>query len=96
MKENIVERLTSKGDQYACAVADKIIEESMETDEKPITARQCIKTLAQIGKAKPQYVPKILSCLKEADLSTYKDSMRPLIEKDILETKRMLEEKYIE
>ena len=33
MKENIVERLTSKDDQYACAVADKIIEESMETDE---------------------------------------------------------------
>ena len=144
MKENIVERLTSKDDQYACAVADKIIEESMETDEwyecfdefasllnhpksfvrnrvlhilaanaqwdaenrfdaimsdylvhitdeKPITARQCIKALAQIGKAKPQYIPKILLCLKEADLSQYKDSMRPLIKKDILETKRMLE-----
>ena len=144
MKENISEKLTSKDDKYACAVADKIIEESMETDEwyecfdefasllkhpksfvrnrvlhilaanaqwdaenrfdaimsdylehitdeKPITARQCIKALAQIGKAKPQYIPKILLCLKEADLSQYKDSMRPLIKKDILETKRMLE-----
>ena len=33
------------------------------TDEKPITARQCVKALAQIGLAKPQYIPKILSCL---------------------------------
>lgn len=32
------------------------------TDEKPITARQCIKDLAQIGLAKPRYVPIILSC----------------------------------
>ena len=33
MKENILEKLTLKDDKYACAVADKIIEESMETDE---------------------------------------------------------------
>ena len=60
------------------------------TDEKPITARQCIKALAQVGLAKPQYIPKILSCLKNADLSKYKDSMRPLIEKDITETEKVL------
>lgn len=60
------------------------------TDEKPITARQCIKALAQIGSAKPQYVPVILSCLRNADLSKYKDSMRPLIEKDIAETEKRL------
>lgn len=60
------------------------------TDEKPITARQCIKALAQVGKAKPQYIPEILSCLRSADLSKYKDSMRPLIEKDIAETERIL------
>ena len=56
------------------------------TDEKPITARQCIKALAEVGQAKPQYIPQILSALKSADLSQYKDSMRPLIEKDIFET----------
>ena len=56
------------------------------TDEKPITARQCIKALTQIGLAKPQYIPVILSSLRSADLSKYKDSMRPLIEKDIAET----------
>ncbi|MCD7738893.1 MAG: hypothetical protein LUH58_07635 [Lachnospiraceae bacterium] len=60
------------------------------TDEKPITARQCIKALAQIGLSKPQYIPIILSALKEADLSQYKDSMRPLIEQDIAETTKIL------
>ena len=60
------------------------------TDEKPITARQCIKALAQVGLAKPQYIPRILICFHEADLSKYKDSMRPLIEKDMAETEQIL------
>ena len=143
MKEDIVAKLTAKDDKFACALADKIISESQETDEwyeyfddfasllnhskslmrnrvlyilaanaqwdeenrfdliisdflahitdeKPITSRQCIEALAQIGLAKPQYVPIILSCLRSADLSKYKDSMRPLIEKDIAETERKL------
>ena len=33
------------------------------TDEKSITARQCIKSLAQGGAATPQYISRILSCL---------------------------------
>ena len=33
MKENIVQKLTSKDDKYACALADKIITESHDTDE---------------------------------------------------------------
>ena len=60
------------------------------TDEKPITARQCIKALAQVGSAKLQYIPAILASLRSADLSKYKDSMRPLIEKDISETEKKL------
>ena len=143
MKENIIAQLTAKDDKYACALADKIISESRETDkwyeyfedfalllnhpkslvrnralhilaanakwdegnrfdsiisdflkhitdEKPITARQCVKALAQVGLAKPKYISKILSCLQSADLSKYKDSMRPLIEKDIAETEMIL------
>ena len=62
------------------------------TDEKPITARQCVKALAEVGRAKPQYVPAILSALRSADLSGYKDSMRPLIEKDMAETEKALME----
>ena len=60
------------------------------TDEKPITARQCVKALAEVGQAKPQYIPQILSALRSADLSKYKSSMRPLIEKDIAETEKIL------
>ena len=56
------------------------------TDEKPIAARQCVKALAEVGRAKPKLIPEILSALQSADLSQYKDSMRPLIEKDIRET----------
>ena len=139
MRQDVLEKLTSKDDQAACAYAGSIISESREsnvwyscfdefasllehrnsyvrnrvlyilaalarwddenkfdsilpaylshiTDEKPITARQCVKALAEVGEAKPQLVPQILSALKGADLSRYKDSMRPLIEKDIHET----------
>ena len=143
--QGIIAKLTAKDDKYACAIADKIISESQDTDEwyeyfdafasllnhpkslvrnrvlyilatnaqwddenrfdailedylahitdeKPITARQCIKTLVQVGMAKPQYIPRILSCFHDADLSKYKDSMRPLIEKDMEETERLLTE----
>ena len=61
------------------------------TDEKPITARQCIKALTLIGQAKPQYISRITVVLGEADLSKYKDSMRPLIKKDIEVTNRTLQ-----
>ena len=141
--QDIIAKLIAKDDKYACAIADKIISESQDTDEwyeyfdefasllnhpkslvrnrvlyilatnaqwddenrfdaiiseylahitddKPITARQCIKALAQIGVAKPQYIPRILLCFHEADLSKYKDSMRPLIEKDMAETEKIL------
>ena len=141
--QDVISKLTAKDDKYACAIADKIISESQDTDEwyeyfdefasllnhpkslvrnrvlyilaanaqwddenrfdailedylahitdeKPITARQCIKTLVQVGMAKPQYIPRILSCFHDADLSKYKDSMRPLIEKDMEETERLL------
>ena len=143
MKENMIKNLTTKDDKYACALSEKIISESKETDEwyayfddfaslldhpkslvrnrvlhilaanaqwdaenhfdliisdflthitdeKPITARQCVKALAQVGMAKPQYIPTILSAFQDADLSKYKDSMRPLIEKDMAETEKIL------
>lgn len=72
---------------------DRILKEYLLhiTDEKPITARQCIKGLRQVGAAKPQYIPEILEALHSADLSQYKDSMRPLIEKDIRQTILLLD-----
>ena len=65
------------------------------TDEKPITARQCIKALAEVGQAKPRLIPEILSALRSADLSQYKDSMRPLIEKDIQVTVARLSDHHL-
>ena len=141
--QEIIAKLTAKDDKYACALADKIIAESWDTDawyeyfdafasllnhpkslvrnralhilaanaqwdeenrfdtilpeflshvtdEKPITARQCIQALAQVGLAKPRYIPRILDCFHKADLSKYKDSMRPLIEKDMAESEKIL------
>ena len=143
MIESIARQLASKDDRAACALAERIIAESQETDawyayfddvapllghpkslvrnralhilaanarwdeenrfdaviadflahitdEKPITARQCIQALAQVGQAKPQYILQILSALRSADLPKYRDSMRPLIEKDIAETESIL------
>ena len=71
---------------------DSVISEYIAhiTDEKPVTSRQCIKALTVVGKAKPQYIPLILSEFKKSDLSKYKDSMRPLIEKDMAETEIIL------
>ena len=60
------------------------------TDEKPITARQCVKALATVGAAKPQYISEILQSLQNADLSKYRDTMRPLIEADIAATVQIL------
>lgn len=71
---------------------DQLLSEYLShiTDEKPITARVCIQTLPELAQAKPQYIPAILRALEEAELSKYKDSMRPLIEKDIQKVRRIL------
>lgn len=85
--EDIISKLTANDNKI-----DLVLPEFLThiTDEKPITARQCINALAQIGTAKPQYISKILACLETVELSKYKDTMRPLIEKDVEETKRIL------
>lgn len=145
MKEKIIAELTAKDNKSACALAEKIIAESQQsdqwykafdefasllnhpnslvrnrainilaanvqwdtdnrfesilpdflthiTDEKPITARQCVKALGRIGRSEPRYITRIISALQGADLSEYKDSMRRLIEKDIAEALRILQE----
>lgn len=54
-------------------------------DVKPIVTRQCVKLLPIIARDKPVLKDIILSALKSADISFYKDTMRPLIYKDIQE-----------
>ena len=64
---------------------DEIIDEYLNhvTDDKPITARQCIKSLLKLSEAKPHLVPCIASSLRHADISRFADSMRPLFQNDI-------------
>lgn len=64
---------------------DGIINEYLDhaADDKPITARQCIKSLPKLAEAKLNLMPHIVSLLRQADTSQYADSMRPLIQNDI-------------
>ncbi len=55
-------------------------------DEKPITSRQFIQALPELAASKPELKEKILRALETADLSQYKNTMRPLVEKDIAAT----------
>lgn len=64
---------------------NKIIDNYLKhiTDVKPITARQCVKSLFEIAKHKPDLRAAILKALCDADVSKYKDTMGPLLQKDI-------------
>lgn len=64
---------------------DKIIDDYLKhiSDEKPITARQCIKALPNIAKYKSNLVKCIREALMKADVAAYDDSMQPLLYKDI-------------
>lgn len=52
-------------------------------DEKPITARQCIKLLPMMAKSKPELITHIILELENADADIYNESMLKLIYKDI-------------
>lgn len=64
---------------------DKYMDELLShiTDEKPITARQCIAALQEIARARPELSDRIRKALEDAEISHYRDSMQPLIRKDI-------------
>ena len=51
-------------------------------DPKPITVRQCIQHMPKLVRSKPQLRQLLTEALAQADFSGYKDSMRPLLEKD--------------
>ena len=55
------------------------------TDEKPITARQCVKLLPLIARDRQGLIRVILSALENAELSCYSDNMRQLVQKDIVD-----------
>lgn len=55
------------------------------TDDKPITARQCIRLLPIIAEHKPELRVKIVEALRNANIGFFSESMRPLVRKDITE-----------
>ncbi|MCY6958394.1 SufBD protein [Clostridium brassicae] len=67
---------------------DEIIDNYLKhvLDVKPITARQCIKSLPNIAKHKRDLVACITEALLKADTEIYKDSMQTLVYKDIRST----------
>lgn len=73
---------------------DKIIEDYLKhiMDEKPITARQCIKALPYIAKYKPNLVRPIREALMKANIGMYPGSMQSLIHKDIVSTLKQIKE----
>lgn len=58
-------------------------------DEKPVVVRKCIEALHELLIYK-DYSSKVEKALGSVDLSKYKDSMKPLIQKDIAELKKSL------
>ena len=52
-------------------------------DKKPSAVRQCLSMLSSLLKEHPQYTDSVMKEIRSMDLSEYRDTMRPLIEKDI-------------
>lgn len=76
---------------------DNKIDESIDgllkhvMDAKPITSRQFIKVLPEIARYKPDLAEDIKTALRSADTEIYKDSMQPLVYKDIQKALRQIE-----
>lgn len=62
-------------------IIDRLLNHIM--DDKPITARQCIKSLPTIAKHKPDLKDDICNALRTANPQIYKSSMQSLVSKDI-------------
>lgn len=62
-------------------IIDRLLKHIM--DDKPITARQYIKSLPVIAKHKPDLKDDICNALRTANPQIYKSSMQSLVSKDI-------------
>lgn len=60
-------------------------------DDKPITARQCIKVLPVIAKYKPDLIDCVTNALHNANTQIYKSSMQSLVYKDIQDVLKKIE-----
>lgn len=60
-------------------------------DPKPSVVRQCLKALQEVVVFRPEMSNRIKEAISKIDTSIYKDSMSPLIKKDINELYRMID-----
>lgn len=60
-------------------------------DEKPTVVRQCLAALHEVALFRPELHNAIGAELSRMDLSNYKDSMAPLLEKDRKELQKVME-----
>lgn len=63
---------------------------SMLHNEKPAAVRRCLAALHEVATFKPELGARICMDLDKIDLSNYKESMVPLIAKDISELRKKL------
>lgn len=90
-----------RGFRLACAQARWDTEDKLERnldallamldDPKPAAVRQCLAALGPAVRVKPGLRDRTAARLDRLDLSKYKDSMRPLIEKDIRALREWME-----
>ncbi len=89
-----------RGFRLACAQArwdtEKRLEQNLDAlfaalyAAKPTAARQCLAALQNVLRWRPELAGTIAAGLDGMDLDKYKDSMRPLIEKDMAELRACL------
>lgn len=94
--------IRTRGFRLACAQARWDVENKLEAHfdlllavldgGKPTAVRQCLRALRGVILYKPQLCGRIAEKLDELDLSKYKDSMRPLMERDVEELRTLIEE----
>lgn len=61
-------------------------------DEKPTVVRQCLNAVKEIIVYKPEFSKDIKKEMENINLDLYKDTVRPLIKKDILQINEIIEE----
>ena len=58
-------------------------------DAKPTVVRQCLQASHEVALYRPEMSQMIIDAVDKIDVSKYKDSMSPLIEKDIKELMKL-------
>lgn len=71
------------------AVFDRML--PLLNDPKPTVVRQCLSALHEVVLFRPEMAERIGNALSEIDPGRYRDSMAPLIRKDIEELKSALD-----